>query len=359
VDDPTARRDAGPLLAWTVGTLTLAVCLSFVWLGTRTDGFGGVDPAGVVRDLGGRRHPPGRGRPHPVLPQRPRSTAGGRPPLGRADVLAAGHPPLRPALLRGGAGAPMLEERVRLLSMHRRRGAPRRPAGGPRQQQPRLPGDPRRPQPGERGVLAVAARLEAEEGRATMRRVALVSYGSPIAILYERYFRATLVPADGEGTSVYDGVRRSVHSWHHLFGLTEPFAFRSGGRRRTSPARPRTSPGGGRWAAAAGRGRGRLPGVRGGRRGGHRAVHRTAGPRPGSVAAVGRHAGEGRRSLGLPPSPGRGRPPRPDADPSWSPAAGRASGRTSDARTVVAYGGLRSSAADRSADRGRPRHRAT
>jgi hypothetical protein len=218
-------RDAGPLLAWTVGTLTLAVCLSFVWLGTRTDGFGGSIPlvsfatwvvvaiplvaVALIRsslsDRGRRREV---GRLWDVLTFWPRVT----------------HPFAPPCY--GEALVPMLEERVRLLL----------DATGDEVHLDDPPADLGSSNLGYRVILAghsqgsvvslaVAARLEAEEGRATMRRVALVSYGSPIAILYERYFRATLVPADGEGTSVYDGVRRSVHSWHHLFGLTEPFAF--------------------------------------------------------------------------------------------------------------------------------------
>jgi hypothetical protein len=218
-------RDAGPLLAWTVGTLTLAVCLSIVWLGTRTDGFGGSIPlvsvatwvvvaipvvaVALIRsslnDRGRRREV---GRLWDVLTFWPRVT----------------HPFAPPCY--GEALVPMLEERVRLLldatsdAVHR--------------DDP--PTEPRRRNLGYRVLLAghsqgsvvslaVAARLEAEEGRAATRRVALVSYGSPIAILYERYFRATLVPVDGRGPSVYDRVRASVHSWHHLFSLTEPFAF--------------------------------------------------------------------------------------------------------------------------------------
>lgn len=218
-------RDAGPLLMWTVGILTLAVCLSFVWLGTRTDGFGGTIPlvsfaTWVVIAI-------------PVvavaLIRSSLSDRGRRREVGRLwDVLTfwprVTHPFAPPCY--GEALVPMLEERVRLLLA----------ATGEEVHLDDPATEPGRRNLGYRVILAghsqgsvvslaVAARLEAEEGQAAMRRVALVSYGSPIAILYERYFRATLVPADGKGTSVYDRVRLAVHSWHHLFGLTEPFAF--------------------------------------------------------------------------------------------------------------------------------------
>lgn len=68
-------------------------------------------------------------------------------------------------------------------------------------------------------ALAAAARLHDSDGS----RVAMVSYGSPIAILYERYFRATLQVDPGQ--SVIDLIGTRVGSWHHLFSLTEPFAF--------------------------------------------------------------------------------------------------------------------------------------
>jgi pimeloyl-ACP methyl ester carboxylesterase len=240
-------RDAGPLLAWTVGILTLSVCLSFVWLGTRDDGFGGSIPlvsfamwvvvaipivaVGLIRsslsDRGRRREV---GRLWDVLTFWPRVT----------------HPFAPPCY--GEALVPMLEDRVRLLlgatgdevnlddppssASSPSTSPPASPSSSPSS----VPVEPLERNLGYRVILAghsqgsvvalaVAARLEAEEGRAAMRRVALVSYGSPIAILYERYFRATLVPAEGEGISVYDGVKRAVHSWHHLFSLTEPFAF--------------------------------------------------------------------------------------------------------------------------------------
>ena len=57
-------------------------------------------------------------------------------------------------------------------------------------------------------------------------RVGLVSYGSPIAILYERFFRTAFRDdlGGGDGT-VFDHVGRRVRHWHHFFGMTEPFAF--------------------------------------------------------------------------------------------------------------------------------------
>jgi hypothetical protein len=206
-------RDAGPLLAWTVGILTLSVCLSFVWLGTRDDGFGGSIPlvsfamwvvvaipivaVGLIRsslsDRGRRREV---GRLWDVLTFWPRVT----------------HPFAPPCY--GEALVPMLEDRVRLLlgatgdevnlddppssASSPSTSPPASPSSSPSS----VPVEPLQRNLGYRVILAghsqgsvvalaVAARLEAEEGPAAMRRVALVSYGSPIAILYERYFRAT------------------------------------------------------------------------------------------------------------------------------------------------------------------------
>jgi len=71
--------------------------------------------------------------------------------------------------------------------------------------------------------LAAAAQLPP----AVARRVALVSYGSPIAILYERMFREPF--AGRGGPDAPDAVMRSVearvHDWHHLTCMTEPFAM--------------------------------------------------------------------------------------------------------------------------------------
>jgi hypothetical protein len=246
-------RDAGPLLAWTVGILTLAVLLSFLWLGTRADGFGGSIPlvsfaTWVVVAI-------------PIvaiaLIRSSLSDRGRRREVGRLwDVLTfwprVTHPFAPPCY--GEALVPMLEDRVRLLLDAT---GDEVNLDGPPSSTP-APVAPRRRNLGYRVILAghsqgsvvalaVAARLEAEDERAAMRRVALVSYGSPIAILYERYFRATLVPADGEGISVYDGVRRAVHSWHHLFSLTEPFAFPFwSSARTTTHVRTRTWSGAGR-----------------------------------------------------------------------------------------------------------------
>lgn len=71
--------------------------------------------------------------------------------------------------------------------------------------------------------LAAAAQLPP----AVARRVAMVSYGSPVAILYERMFREPFAGRGGPDTP--DAVMRSVearaHNWHHLTCMTEPFAM--------------------------------------------------------------------------------------------------------------------------------------
>lgn len=69
----------------------------------------------------------------------------------------------------------------------------------------------------------VAAAAVAQLDPARRDRVALVTWGSPLAILYERFFRGTFT--DAEGRTLFDVVEGRVHSWHHLFGMTEPFAF--------------------------------------------------------------------------------------------------------------------------------------
>lgn len=51
-------------------------------------------------------------------------------------------------------------------------------------------------------------------------RVALVSYGSPIALLYERFYPGVV---GGPLGPVATATER-VGTWHHLYGLTEPFA---------------------------------------------------------------------------------------------------------------------------------------
>jgi hypothetical protein len=68
-------------------------------------------------------------------------------------------------------------------------------------------------------VIALAALARrSRPGSAPAARLALVTYGSPIGILYERWFRAVLRP------TVFASVHQRVDSWHHLFGMTEPFA---------------------------------------------------------------------------------------------------------------------------------------
>lgn len=76
--------------------------------------------------------------------------------------------------------------------------------------------------------LAAAAQLEPDVASS----VALVSYGSPIAILYERLFRepfAAGLPTTGSLDaclpSVFAKVEATVHSWHHITAMTEPFAM--------------------------------------------------------------------------------------------------------------------------------------
>jgi hypothetical protein len=68
-------------------------------------------------------------------------------------------------------------------------------------------------------VVALAAVATATAG--DPRRVALVSYGSPIAVLYERFFRGVF----GATAGAFGAARGAVSSWHHLFAMTEPFAF--------------------------------------------------------------------------------------------------------------------------------------
>lgn len=73
-------------------------------------------------------------------------------------------------------------------------------------------------------VIAAAALAR---GVTQPTRTALVTYGSPLAILYERNYPVAC------GPPVWDAVAGNVSTWHHLFGLTEPFAvpFWSGPRR--------------------------------------------------------------------------------------------------------------------------------
>jgi hypothetical protein len=145
---------------------------------------------------------------------------------------------------------PMLEKRVRFLLTATRPA----PADGSGQARPRpVPLDYRVVLAGHSQgsvvSVAAAARLDPEpadasRGTATSAatessatRVALVSYGSPLAILYERFFRGTFGYAGdtsslqtaglrtGPAETLYDHVLHRVHSWHHLFAMTEPFAF--------------------------------------------------------------------------------------------------------------------------------------
>ncbi len=57
--------------------------------------------------------------------------------------------------------------------------------------------------------------------------VSLVSYGSPIAILYERMFREPFAGPSGpdDSEAVVRHVANSVQNWHHLLAMTEPFAM--------------------------------------------------------------------------------------------------------------------------------------
>lgn len=70
-------------------------------------------------------------------------------------------------------------------------------------------------------VIAMAA-LATSDARA--EQVALVTYGSPIAILYESHYPAAVRPAIRKVDPGDPGSHAPVASWHHLFGLTEPFA---------------------------------------------------------------------------------------------------------------------------------------
>lgn len=205
-------RDAGPLLGVTVGILSSIVVATVVWLAARGEGFGGEIPLVAAATWGVALIPVVA----VALIRSSLSDRGTRRSVGRIwDVLTfwprVTHPFAPPCY--GEALVPMLEQRVRRLL------AAKDSTGGSARYRVILAGHSQ----GSVVSLAVAARLEESLGR--VPRVALVSYGSPIAILYERYFRATLEPADGHGTSVYDRVRTSMHSWHHLLAMTEPFAF--------------------------------------------------------------------------------------------------------------------------------------
>lgn len=83
-------------------------------------------------------------------------------------------------------------------------------------------------------VIAFAAAAQIRASADHPPGVALVTYGSPIAILYERFFRGAFTSGssgDAEDdvrdptTTLYSQVRARVATWHHLFALTEPFAM--------------------------------------------------------------------------------------------------------------------------------------
>ena len=65
-------------------------------------------------------------------------------------------------------------------------------------------------------VVSLAAVVQAAPNS-----VHLVTYGSPIAILYERFFPGVFGEPDG---TIAAG-QGQVLSWHHLFAMTEPFAM--------------------------------------------------------------------------------------------------------------------------------------
>lgn len=84
--------------------------------------------------------------------------------------------------------------------------------------------------------LAAAAQLDDDVAAS----VALVSYGSPIAILYERMFREPFAAGSSNASrrggsadgpfetslpAVFARVEATVHSWHHITAMTEPFAM--------------------------------------------------------------------------------------------------------------------------------------
>lgn len=71
--------------------------------------------------------------------------------------------------------------------------------------------------------LAAAAQL----APSIAGHVALVSYGSPIAILYERMFREPFAGPGGpdDPAAVVQHVAGQVRGWHHLTAMTEPFAM--------------------------------------------------------------------------------------------------------------------------------------
>lgn len=70
-------------------------------------------------------------------------------------------------------------------------------------------------------VVAMAAVAATEPEAGFAERIALVTYGSPIAVLYERFYRGVF----GAKGKAINKTQRKVGSWHHFLAMTEPFAF--------------------------------------------------------------------------------------------------------------------------------------
>ncbi|HUH08221.1 MAG TPA: hypothetical protein VML96_10505 [Egibacteraceae bacterium] len=70
-------------------------------------------------------------------------------------------------------------------------------------------------------VVALTSALTADLPADGPRRLALAVYGSPIAILYERFFPGVFGTAAGP----IELAESKVASWHHFFAMTEPFAL--------------------------------------------------------------------------------------------------------------------------------------
>lgn len=68
--------------------------------------------------------------------------------------------------------------------------------------------------------LAATGHLADPTAGRVLDRVALVTYGSPLAILYERFYPGVFGGSRGPVARVAD----EVGSWHHLYALTDPLA---------------------------------------------------------------------------------------------------------------------------------------
>lgn len=199
-------RDGGQMLLWIVGTASVAIAViatllvttrnvgDDLWLTTTAVFIVSLIPIGGVtlirsslRDPEARRK---AGAAWDVLTFWPRVT----------------HPFAPPCY--GEALVPMLEEHIDFLL------DPPPDGDGPRAYRVLLAGHSQ----GSMIALATLARLDPD----TRAAIGFVTYGSPISILYERYYRGTFQTTTDP--NIIDTVA-TARSWHHLFAMTEPFAF--------------------------------------------------------------------------------------------------------------------------------------